>query len=506
MLADNYNLENGIYSREQGDAKHHIDFNKTNNNPTNITRLLTEEHLRLHREFASKTLHTPEVKEKCRKIKQSKEYRQKISNIMKQPQMRKLLSDRAKEQWKNPTYKEYIKNKYLEFYFSDERYRNESLQRLYEEQRNYWNKEENREKQSQRVKEFFSNNSQRKEQLSEWAKQQWQDQNLLSWRSEKTKEQWTPEFRVKRKEAYNKTYYKNTLAALRKIYDQQQYVDIDGYNKLRKETSNKNLLLFDTFVNRFFEGDSQAATEAVSNYNHKIIDIIPLQEKIDVYDIEVPHTHNFALASGVFVHNSAKQARDKEFQAILPLRGKILNVEKARMDKILKSEEILHLITAIGTGIAEEFNIDNARYHRIILMTDADVDGEHIRTLLLTFFYRYMRPLIEKGYLYIAQPPLYKLSKGKSVEYVYSDQERMQKAKQMGETGLGIQRYKGLGEMNPQQLWETTMDPEHRVMLQVTIENAVEADELFTILMGEAVEPRKVFIETHAKEVVNLDI
>jgi len=246
--------------------------------------------------------------------------------------------------------------------------------------------------------------------------------------------------------------------------------------------------------------------EVFSNHNHKIINITPLQEKIDVYDIEVPHTHNFALASGVFVHNSAKQARDKEFQAILPLRGKILNVEKARMDKILKSEEILHLITAIGAGIAEEFNIENARYHRIILMTDADVDGEHIRTLLLTFFFRYMRPLIEKGYLYIAQPPLYKLTKGKSIDYAFSEQERVQKAKQMGETGLGIQRYKGLGEMNPQQLWETTMDPDCRLMLQVTIENAVEADELFTILMGEAVEPRRVFIEQHAKDVVNLDI
>jgi len=246
--------------------------------------------------------------------------------------------------------------------------------------------------------------------------------------------------------------------------------------------------------------------EVKENDNHKVVGIVPVHEKIDVYDIEVPHTHNFALASGIFVHNSAKQARDKEFQAILPLRGKILNVEKARMDKILKSEEILHLITAVGTGIAEEFNIENARYHRIILMTDADVDGEHIRTLLLTFFFRYMRPLIEKGYLFIAQPPLYKITKGKAVEYAYSEQERIQKAKQLGDVGLGIQRYKGLGEMNPQQLWETTMDPASRVMLQVTIENAVEADELFTILMGEAVEPRKEFIEQHAKDVVNLDI
>ncbi len=219
-----------------------------------------------------------------------------------------------------------------------------------------------------------------------------------------------------------------------------------------------------------------------------------------------PTQSELYLVEGDSAGGSAKQARDKEFQAILPLRGKILNVEKARMDKILKSEEILHLITAIGTGIAEEFNIENARYHRIILMTDADVDGEHIRTLLLTFFFRYMRPLIERGYLYIAQPPLYKLTKGKTIDYAYSEQERTQKVKQLGETGLNTQRYKGLGEMNPHQLWETTMDPDSRMMMQVTIENAVEADELFTILMGEAVEPRKIFIETHAKDVVNLDI
>lgn len=280
----------------------------------------------------------------------------------------------------------------------------------------------------------------------------------------------------------------------------------DSLMPFRKQTNDKNLLLFDKLANRYFKGDTESVIEAAAVYNHKIINIIPMRDHIDVYDIEVPHTHNFALASGIFVHNSAKQARDKEFQAILPLRGKILNVEKARMDKILKSEEILHLITAIGTGIAEEFNIENARYHRIILMTDADVDGEHIRTLLLTFFFRYMRPLIERGYLYIAQPPLYKITKGKTVQYAYSEQERAQKIKQLGTTGLNIQRYKGLGEMNPEQLWQTTMDPESRLMLQVTIENAVEADELFTILMGEKVEPRKLFIETHAKDVENLDI
>jgi len=219
-----------------------------------------------------------------------------------------------------------------------------------------------------------------------------------------------------------------------------------------------------------------------------------------------PSKTELYIVEGDSAGGSAKQGRDREFQAILPLRGKIINVEKARMDKILKNTEILALITAIGTGIGEEFELEKARYHKIILMTDADVDGEHIRTLLLTFFFRYMRPLVEEGYLYIAQPPLYKISKGKKSVYAYSEKERLEKIKELGETGVGLQRYKGLGEMNPDQLWNTTMDPDNRMTVKVTVDDAVEADELFTILMGEKVEPRREFIEAHAKEVVNLDI
>jgi DNA gyrase subunit B len=211
------------------------------------------------------------------------------------------------------------------------------------------------------------------------------------------------------------------------------------------------------------------------------------------------------LVEGNSAGGSAKMGRDREFQAILPLRGKVLNVEKARMDKILKNQEIRNLITALGTGIGQEFNLANARYHRVVIMTDADVDGAHIRTLLLTLFFRYMKPLIDNGYIFIAQPPLYRVAKGNKELYVYTEKERSDAMIELGR-GAGIQRYKGLGEMNPKQLWETTMDPEKRVMKQVSIEDAVRADELFTVLMGDEVQPRKEFIVSHAKEVENLDI
>ena len=631
LLADKYNLSNGIYRELNGTYCHHKDFNKQNNNPTNICRITKEDHLKLHSLLAYKTLQREDVLEKLRKLRQTPEFREKIRQKI--LPMRDELSKRAKIQWKNEEYKRYMTEKFLSFYYSNSEYRDKTLKILNISQKKYWSSEENREKQASRVKKFFEEHPETKVLFSEKAKRQWEDKNLREWRSKKTKEQWTSEFRVKRKIAYDRTYYENTIKVLKEIFDKKKELCKEEFEKTRKEKNNKNVLSFDTFIERFFENNEAKLKETVENYNHKIKAIIPLEETIDVYDIEVLGTHNFALSSGIFVHNSAKQGRDRRFQAILPLRGKIINVEKARLDKVLSNEEIRTIITAAGTGIGqEEFDIARLRYYKIILMCDADVDGSHIRTLLLTFLYRQMPLLIEHGHIYIAQPPLYKVKHGKKEQYlntedemngflidvvaeegmliklknmkediiynqakikeilldlinvekvvkdfekrdiplkdllewrkgkarktkeeeyseleeffnrvksleskkVYLDEAEFDKkkkrlpiykinedneehlaydalelvalVKKLGKRGLSIQRYKGLGEMNPSQLWETTMDPARRTLLQVKLEDAVEAEAIFTTLMGEQVEPRRQFIQEHASEVRNLDI
>jgi len=547
VLADQYNLDNGAYSQNDGDTRHHKDFNKLNNNPDNLVRMNKQDHLLYHTKHLFKTAFRPDVLEKLRKIQQSKEYREKISQTMRTPQMRAMLSARAKKQWEDEGYKKFMTSKFLEFYHSNADYRKRNNETLNKLQKQHWSNPENRIDQAQRTKLYYENHPEDVERRSVEAKEQWQDLLLRKWRCEKTKEQWTPLFRTKRKKAYDQTYLDHSLKLLRRIWEQDG--SFDRYDKERIATKNKNALSLHTFTERFFDGNSENIHEAVQNYNHKIVKIEKLANKVDVYDIEVPETHNFALASGVFVHNSSKQGRDRRTQAILPLKGKILNVEKARVDKMLAHQEIRALIIAMGTAIAEEFDLSKLRYHKIVLLVDSDIDGSHIRTLLLTLFYRYFPKIIENGHLYIAQPPLYRIQKGSKHWYIQNDAEKdkllaelkkesgvktkdkktkdeeweVTPLKENGKTekepsfveatvgeekisGVTIQRYKGLGEMNPIQLWETTLDPVARTLLQVTIKDAHEADRVFDMLMGSDVMPRKKFIQSHAKSVQNLDI
>ncbi len=502
MLADNYNLENGIYEKEQGDSKHHINFNKRDNNPTNIIRIPKEEHLIFHTQFLEKTLHREDIKEKAKLAHQTEEYKQKMSKWAKQPEVRNMLSERAKKQWKDEEYKNFMANKFKEFYNTNEKYRKENNERLDKQQKEYWSNQENRKKAAEKVKKFFEENPDARECLSSLAKEQWKDEILVLWRRQKTREQWTPEFRKIRYSTYNKTYYTKTIKLMKKVLEKDS--NLDNFDKVRVENRDNSILSMTTFCKRFFNDDKEEMLEAIKNLNHKIKRIELLNKKIDVYDIEVPKTHNFALASSIFVHNSSKMARSKEFQAILPLRGKILNVEKANPHRIFENEEIYTLTSAVGTGLGENFNFDKLRYGRVIIMCDADVDGSHIKTLLLTFFFRFMPTLIESKRIFVAMPPLYKIRKGSTDYYVYSDDELEKILKKLGGT-TNVQRFKGLGEMNPQQLWDTTMNPKSRTLKVITIEDAVEADRVFSTLMGEAVEPRKQFIIEHAKN-ANLDI
>ncbi|MEW5858235.1 MAG: DNA topoisomerase (ATP-hydrolyzing) subunit B [Cyanobacteriota bacterium] len=500
VLADFYNLRNSVYESTDGNHRHHVDFNKLNNNPTNIQRLPAEEHIALHRVQIKHSLHRPDVIEKSRKVRMSEEFRIMMSQRMQEPHTRKILSEQAKAQWQDEAYKAYMVGKWREFYDSNDTYRQQNNEKLNLAQQEYWSDEANRIAQAERVRNHFDNNPQAREANSVLAKQQWQDEALLNWRREKTQEQWTPEFREKRRAALNETYYRKTLAALKQIEIEQGNLDLDAYRAYRIKTKDKSILRFETFCDRYFNSNANKAQEAVANYNHRVVSIEPLEERVDVYDIEVPHTHNFALASGIFVHNSAKQGRDRRNQAILPLRGKILNIEKTDDAKIYKNTEIQALITALGLGVkGEEFDASQLRYHCIVIMTDADVDGAHIRTLLLTFFYRYQRALIEQGYIYIACPPLYKVERGRNHYYCYSDRElnNLVQNEFPANANYTIQRFKGLGEMMPQQLWDTTMNPETRTLKRVEIEDAAEADRIFTVLMGDRVAPRREFIETY---------
>jgi len=560
-LADLYNLLTGVYTRQAGNTRHHLDFNKLNNDPRNIRRMFWRDHQRLHAELAG---------EMAKRLWQDPAYRE-----------RKLrqLSEQAIRQWQNPAYRKY-KREQVRLQRQDQALNEKLVQgfqewfaaltpdeyaayceRMRELQAAYWADPAHRREQAQRTRQFFEEHSEARDARQAAALRQWEEIELRAWRAEKTREQWRDEaYRCQHSAAVSEWWqahpeHREKIVAAR----QRQWGDADEREKVLsalarwRETTSvtvkrariraghrlKALLLlsqvldsrnvqqayerlrlqtaptaprYDRLVKDYFAGDESRLLEAAANVNCKVVAVRSLAETADVYDLTVEGYHNFALAAGVFVHNSAKQGRERRFQAILPLKGKILNVEKAQLGKILKNAEIRAMVAAIGAGLdgtgdEQHFNLELVRYHRIIIMTDADVDGSHIRTLLLTFFYRYMRPIIDAGYLYIAQPPLYgvKFGRDKELNYVFSDVDLQLLLKQHSGRKAEIQRFKGLGEMNPEQLWETTMNPETRLLKRVTIEDALEASETFEMLMGSEVPPRREFIEQNA-HLAQLDV
>jgi len=501
-LADLYNLLTKTYTRKAGNVRHHKDFNKLNNDPRNIERMFWRAHQNLYASLAG---------EMARRIWQDPEYRE-----------RKIqqLREQAILQWQDPAYRQYMSERVKLLRFFDdhpeerEKRREASLAQWENEELRQWRSEKTREQwqdeayhrqHSARVHEWWQEHPEHREKIVNARRRAWSDERqreriltaLTDWRESTTFQE--------KVEMIRAGHRVKALLLLNRVLGEANREE--AYELLRHQTA-PTALRYDRLLSDLFAGDEQKMLAAAKNVNCKVVAVLSLAETADVYDLTVDGYHNFALESGVFVHNSAKQGRDRHFQAILPLRGKILNTERARLDKILANNEVKALISALGTGVGDNFDLSGLRYGRVIAMSDADVDGAHIRTLLLTFFFRYMQPLIEEGHLYIAQPPLYRIAYKNQVRYAYTEQEKDKVLKEMGaeEGKASLQRYKGLGEMNPEQLWETTMNPDNRTLLLVTIDDAAEADRTFDMLMGSAVPPRRRFIQTHARDVRNLDV
>jgi DNA gyrase subunit B len=557
-LADRHNLFHGVYRRGAGRVRHHVDFNKRNNDPRNIRRLSDHEHMRLHAAVAAQTIGRlwQDPAYRSRRLSQlSESARRQWAD----PHYRQLMSDRARRQRQDEGLNARIRRGFLAWYHAKspaeiQAYR----ERMRSQQAAYWAVPEHRAAQARRVSRRFAEQPQLRRSLSEAARRQWSDPALRAWRGAETRRQWLDEaYRARHSLAVRRWWSQHPdhavkvadalragwadparrrhiltaladwrdrttpgergalirdghrlkgLRLLNGLLGQVDTPDLPAAYEALRRSEAPTALRWSTLLGRHYAGDTDRLIEAATNYNTRVINVQWLDQRADVYDLTVERYHNFALDAGPFVHNSAKQGRDRRFQAVLPLRGKILNVEKSRLDKILNNNEIRTLVQALGVGIGEDMDLGNLRYGRVIIMTDADVDGSHIRTLLLTFFFRYMPLLVEAGHLFIAQPPLYLVRSGRSKTYAYSDAEKDRLLKRSKSDNAHVQRYKGLGEMNPEQLWETTMNPENRSLLQVNIEDAAMAHRTFEMLMGSDVPPRRKFIQTHAKDVKNLDV
>ena len=390
-----------------------------------------------------------------------------------------------------------------ERYENDENYRKETLTRLDEAQREYWSSDENRQAQSARTTKHFEDNPEAKEHNSKKAKAQWENEDLRKWRAEKTREQMAdPEMKRRKLESEVIKRKNNCLKAMKDMEVSGIDVTKANYEQFKKDNSLvKKCYKWDTAIEKFETEDN--LRESLATFNHRVVKIEWLTEKEDVYDITVDEVHNFALGNGVIVHNSAKSGRNRVTQGVLPLRGKVLNTEKASLEKAMLNKEIRTLIEVIGTGFGDDYNPDKLRYDKIIILTDADVDGSHIQVLLLTFFYNYMPRLIMDGHLYIAKPPLYALKDKKGKYKYYWDKTEVRNAIKETDT---LMRFKGLGEMDAMQLEFTTLNPDSRVMSQVTIDDRLGSTLLFNRLMGDDTAPRKKWIESNVDFTADTDI
>ncbi len=558
-LADAYNLRHGADSTDNGNVRHHIDVDKRNNDPRNLRRMTWEDHSALHASMMGEHVHAGY---RAWLDKGGLEFKSAmLSAQWKDPGFREACLNRLAALNSDPDFRERIEQGFQGWYASlDDAERAAYAERMRELQAEYWARPEHRLAAAARVRAFFADPA-RPAECSARSKAQWQDEELLAWRSKLTIQQFAdpaererqraavitwhrqnPEFgerhsvrmrtrlsdpsnghlaaaqagraryveTVPRSERVAKQNDGRRLAALRRLAPLMASLSdaelADAYETTRLSTARTGLR-FDRLL-QCYEGDFERLREAASLVNHKVVSVEPLMETADVYDLTVEGYHNFALEAGVFVHNSARMARVSEYQALLPLRGKILNVQKASLADTLRNVEIASIVQVLGAGTGRTFDLSTMRYGRVILMADADVDGSHNRTLLITLFAKYMRPVIEDGRLYAAMPPLHKITtKGRNPEthFTFSQREMETTVARLEKAGKSIvtpvPRFKGLGEMDADELWDTTMNPATRSVRRITLDDAEAAETALELLMGEKVEPRRNWLVESAARV-----
>jgi len=557
-LSDAYNLRHGFDSTDNGNVRHHVDVNKRNNDPRNIRRMIWEAHAALHAAMMGEHVHAGYRAWLANGGLQFKSVV--LASQWKDPEFRRACLERLASLNNDPAFRERIEQGFQVWYASlSDAERAAYAERMRRYQADYWKHSEHRTAAAERVRIFFAKPGRRAE-WSERSRDQWQNEELRAWRSQATVEQFSdpaernrqraaveawhrahPEFgqqhslrmkvrmsdpstghlakiqagrqryvtSVSREERVAQQNEGRRVAALKRLSPLLSASDVDlvSMYEAERRRSARTGLRFGRLLD-YYDGDYARLREAASHVNHRVAAVEKLDETADVYDLTVDRYHNFALEAGVFVHNSARMARVSEYQALLPLRGKILNVQKASLADTLRNVEIASIVQVLGAGTGRTFDLSTMRYGRVILMADADVDGSHIRTLLITLFARYMRPVIEDGRLYAAMPPLHKVqTKGRNPEthFTFTQREMEQKVAALRRAGkqvvTPVPRFKGLGEMDADELWETTMNPATRSVRRITMDDARAADDALELLMGEKVEPRRAWLVESASRV-----